>query len=42
MDITPHQFFSLTKGTEYLIAVLFLALFTVLWAFLFKGSSKQD
>jgi len=33
---TLHEFFVLTKGTEYLIAVTFLIIFPVFWIFLSK------
>ncbi len=42
MEITPHDFFALTKGSEYLIAVAFLLLFTGFWSYLSKKPKEQN
>ena len=40
---TLHEFFVMTKGTEYLIAITFLVLFPAFWVFLTKKKkAKQD
>ena len=38
-----HEFFTMTKGVEYLIAVTFLVVFPVFWVILSKkkADSKQ-
>ena len=33
---TLHEFFTLTKGIEYLIAITFLLIFPAFWIFLSK------
>ncbi len=33
---TLHEFYTLTKGNEYLIAITFLLIFPVFWIFLNK------
>lgn len=42
MEITPHDFFAMIKGHEYLMAVFFLLLFVGFWTYLFKKPKKHD
>jgi hypothetical protein len=37
---TLSEFFALTKGTEYLIAITFLIIFPMFWAFLVKKKKQ--
>jgi hypothetical protein len=39
---TLQEFINLTKGVEYIIAVLFLLLFVMFWMFLNTGKDSQD
>jgi hypothetical protein len=36
-----HDFMTLTKGQEYLIAVAAMTIFTVFWMVLDRGKSKK-
>jgi len=38
---TLHEFFTITKGTEYLIAITFLVIFPAFWVFLTKKKKEQ-
>ena len=37
---TLSEFFAITKGTEYLIAIKFLIIFHIFWAFLNKNKKE--
>ncbi len=37
---TLSEFFAITKGTEYLIAITFLIIFPMFWAFLTKNKKE--
>ncbi len=39
---TLHEFYTLTKGHEYFIGVIFLILFPIFWTFLNKKKSKKS
>jgi len=41
MEITPHAFFAMVKGHEYLIAVFFLLFFVGFWTYLFKNPKSR-
>ena len=38
---TLHEFFTMTKGVEYLIAVTFLIVFPAFWIILNKDKNKN-
>ena len=38
---TLHEFFTMTKGIEYLIAVTFLIIFPVFWVILNRDKTKD-
>jgi len=38
---TLHEFFLITKGNEYLIAVTFLIVFPMFWTFLNRKKKEQ-
>ncbi len=39
---TLQEFINLTKGVEYIIAVVFLLLFLLFWKLLNKGKEPED
>ncbi len=39
---TLQEFINLTKGIEYIIAVVFLVLFLLFWRLLNKGKEPED
>jgi len=39
---TLYDFIQFIKGVEYILAVVFIILFTVFWEFMSRGKQKKD
>ena len=42
MHHTLHEFFTATKGVEYLIAVTFLVLFPIYWSLINRKKKEEE